>query len=132
MFWRNLRARDESSCELCTGVLETSEHIFSASPRALAVWQTVGIAISTYEHRSPWFLGMELPLPSSVRLDILLLMLWHIWKARNTHIFDKKLMTATDILRRVTYDLDAWSSRYRRHKMDLKRWRDFIHSRCNP
>ncbi|KAF8714952.1 hypothetical protein HU200_027493 [Digitaria exilis] len=131
MFWRNIKTRDESSCEACTGVLETLEHIFSTCPRALVIWQTTEIEISANEHRFPWFLGKEFSLPSNVWLDIILLILWHIWKGRNALIFDHKLMTATDVLRRVTHDLDAWSCRYRRHKMDLKRWRDFINSRCN-
>lgn len=37
MFQRNIRTREDSSCEHCAGVLETSDHIFSECSCAAAV-----------------------------------------------------------------------------------------------
>jgi hypothetical protein len=50
---------------------------------------------------SPWLLGVEINLPDSVRTDVMLLLLWHIWKARNALIFDQQIHNPSDILRKV-------------------------------
>ena len=102
MLRRNICKQEESSCECCPGTLETSEHIFVSCPCARAVWSLLGIAVGDGMHQQPWLLGCELQPPHSVQADVMLLVLWQIWKARNALIFDRATSLPTDVLRRRT------------------------------
>ncbi|KAF8687660.1 hypothetical protein HU200_042577 [Digitaria exilis] len=129
MFRRNIAPIDESYCETCSRY-KTSEHIFSTCPVASDVWRSLGIATPSYGLTQPWFLVKEWPLPSSVHLDDILLLLWHLWKARNVLIFFyRKSITTANSLRCVIGDLDAWSCHYRKNRTKLRLWRDYIFSR---
>ncbi|KAG2562995.1 hypothetical protein PVAP13_8KG307200 [Panicum virgatum] len=130
MLHRNICKQEESSCECCPGTLETSEHIFVSCPCARAVWGLLGIAVGDGMHQQPWLLGCELQLPHSVQADVMLLVLWQIWKARNALIFDRATSLPTDVLRRTIKDMDFWSSRYKKLCLDFDRWRSFLLSCC--
>jgi len=59
---------------------------------------------------------------------MLLLLLWHIWKARNGLIFERQVSTSQDILRRTLKDIDAWSCRYKKLCLEVQAWREWIAS----
>ncbi|KAF8776528.1 hypothetical protein HU200_003243 [Digitaria exilis] len=76
--------------------------------------------------QAPWLIGNHLPLPPQVHLDVILLTIWQIWKARNKLIFDQASSTASDILRHVINDMDFWSCRYKDKKNLLHTWRMYL------
>jgi hypothetical protein len=88
LYHRHIRELSEAYCEQCPLILETDTHILLECPAAMAIWQLIGIDPHPEEFRLPWLLGRELQLPSTVHTDVVLLLLWHIWKARNALIFD--------------------------------------------
>ncbi|KAF8671993.1 hypothetical protein HU200_049813 [Digitaria exilis] len=66
--------------------------------------------------QTPWQIGNNLSLPPQVHLDVILLTMWQIWKARNRLVFYQQSSTVADILRGVISDLDSWSCRYKTKK----------------
>ncbi|KAG2624456.1 hypothetical protein PVAP13_3KG130900 [Panicum virgatum] len=129
MLYRNICKAEESYCESCPGILETADHLFLCCPCTRAVWDHLGITISDNMHRHPWLLGCELQLPHTVQTDVMLLLLWHIWKARNALIFDKQTSSHTDILRRLIKDMEMWRCRYKKLRSDFDRWKSYFLSR---
>ncbi|KAF8653954.1 hypothetical protein HU200_062094 [Digitaria exilis] len=101
--------------------METIEHIFFACPQGQNVWARLGIALWPLEWRFPWLIGTNLALPPSVQLDVVLLTLWHIWKARYTAIFGHHTMTVSGVLHRIISDMDSWSCRYKKLITDWTR-----------
>nr|TKW07520.1 hypothetical protein SEVIR_7G312532v2 [Setaria viridis] len=95
----------------------------------MGVWNLLGISTQSKEFRRPWILCKELHLPEDVHLDVVLLMLWQIWKARNALIFDRKTSLAGDVIRRVINDMDSWSCRYKKTRPQWNCWCDFLCSR---
>jgi hypothetical protein len=51
-------------------------------------------------------MACELHLPLTVHTDVVLLILWHVWKARNSRIFENLNPAPLDIIGRVVKDLD--------------------------
>lgn len=123
---RNIRRAEESFCELCPQELEDDTHIFSICPQATAVWARINIHPSTANCRYPWMIGKELQLPNSVHLDVILLILWQLWKARNAVIFEYKRSSVREIVRKVVQDMERWSERYKKHAEDWSAWRVFL------
>jgi len=78
--------------------------------------------------RRPWDIQVADFLPVTVKLDMLLLILWHIWKARNSLVFERHISSSTDIVRKVLQDLDAWSCRYRKLRSEIQAWRVWLTS----
>jgi len=128
LFHRNIRTLDESWCERCHGVLETDEHIFVGCSTAADVWGRIHVPILGDAFRRPWEIELVAPLPIAVKVDMLLLLLWHIWKARNGLIFERQVSTSQDILRRTLKDIDAWSCRYKKLRLEVQAWREWIAS----
>lgn len=126
LFHKNIRTLEESFCESCAGVLETDTHIFAVCANSSEVWMRLGIPPDTVCTRIPWMIGASLPLPEDVRLDVILTILWHIWKARNNLIFEKQNSTATIIIQKAAKDLEAWSCRYRNQKHLILAWINFL------
>lgn len=126
---RNIRQLDEWFCEVCVTTPETDSHTFSGCPPALGTWGLLGIQPHPHDCRHPWLVGRELQLPGTVLLDVILLILWHIWKALNGVIFDHKHSTPTDILRRVTNDMAQWRVRYKKNRQHWDVWLSFISSK---
>ncbi|KAF8733786.1 hypothetical protein HU200_014633 [Digitaria exilis] len=114
LFHRNIRTFEESYCEHCNEVVETIEHIFILCLNARGVWNRLGVSSRPDSWRHPWLLGTELQLPPSVHHDVILLILWHIWKARNAVIFDHQTSTPRVVLQRVLHDMDPWRCRYKK------------------
>ena len=106
--------------------METDCHIFYECNKACAIWTRLQLAIRETTLRRPWVFAATSPLPDAVRTDVMLLILWHIWKARNAMIFDHQDSSPSDVLRRVISDIDAWSCRYRKTTAELQIWRDWI------
>lgn len=115
LYHRHICTLEESYCEQCPLVSKTDTHVFSDCVAAMAVWHLLGLDPQLDEFRRPWLLGQELHLPLAVNTDVMILVLWHIWKARNGLIFDLMASTAPSILRRVLHDMESWSCRYRKH-----------------
>ena len=126
LYHRNIKTHEESWCEHCHGTMETDGHIFYECNKARAIWTRLQLAIRETTLRRPWVFAATSPLPDAVRTDVMLLILWHIWKARNAMIFDHKDSSPSDVLRRIISDIDAWSCRYRKTAAELQIWRDWI------
>ena len=129
LHYRGIRALEDSMCEHCANELETDDHLFLRCPRARAVWDRLLIDIVGLTPRTPWLFGVSAPLPDQVHIDMILLTLWHIWKARNALIFDRADQTSTVTIRRVAQDCEAWKHRYPTDKLHVERWRDFFLSK---
>jgi len=56
----------------------------------------------------PWDIGVGVPLPDVIGVDFFLLLLWHMWKARNAMIFDQIDSAPRKVFNRVAVDLDAY------------------------
>jgi hypothetical protein len=94
------------------------------------VWRLIGIDPHLEEFRLAWLLGRELQLPSAVHTNnAVLLILWHIWKARNALIFDQTSLSATSTLRRVLHDMESWSYRYKKMFHHWRAWIVYFSSR---
>ncbi|CAD6224490.1 unnamed protein product [Miscanthus lutarioriparius] len=129
LFWKNIKPLEECFCPACDGVLETGDHIFTACPRARKVWDALHCCVSAGLQRLPWLIGQEIDLPATVRMDVTLTVLWHIWKARNTLIFNKENNTAASIIRDVARDLGSWACRFRRAKSHIAAWQTYVQER---
>ena len=101
-------------------------HIFVDYPCAQEIWHRLSFTLHDLTLRRPWDFDLSYPLPEAVRVDMMLLILWHIWKARNAMIFEHQHHSSSDVLRRVVQDIDSWSCRFRRLLTDINVWRDWI------
>ncbi|KAF8673824.1 hypothetical protein HU200_048583 [Digitaria exilis] len=128
MFHRNIKPLGESFCEHCTRVMETDFHIFTECPRATAVWSLITITPRPVNCRFPWLIGQHLPLPQDTHLDVILLILWHVWKARNAAIFDHELIPPRLVLKKVLDDMISWTPRYKKLHQQWHAWKTFINS----
>ena len=73
------------------------------------------------------------PSRNVVRLDIVLLLLWHLWKARNSMVFDQVDSSPCDIINRVCRDIDAWMCRYKKYAMFVRElWRAWLGLLTSP
>ena len=126
---RNIRTLEDSWCVHCNGVSETDVHIFSGCRRAQEVWSRLGVSVQAGLVRRPGDIGAGIPLPDAVRVDAIVLILWHLWKARNAAIFDNANSNSTDVLCRVARDLDSWASRYKKLQTAAQAWRAWL-SHC--
>ena len=122
LYRRSIRKLEEAYCECCPTVMETDEHIFISCPVARQVWRRLGLDADTLDLRRPWQFPLNSMLPDTVCIDVVLLLLWHMWKARNAKIFDHVNSSPLDIIRRVLKDMDLWSCRFRHLHQDLQSW----------
>lgn len=129
LYHRHICSREEASCESCPDSLETADHIFFNCPVALRAWRLIGVQAEGESSTNSWLLGRELRLPSAVQYDAVLLILWHLWKARNARIFDNQHSTERDVLRRVVCDMDHWRRRFKHVEDHWDAWRNHISSR---
>ena len=131
LYRRSIRKLEEAYYECCPTVMETDEHIFISCPVARQVWRRLGLDADTLDPRRPWQFPLNSMLPDTVCIDVVLLLLWHMWKARNAKIFDHVNSSPLDIIRRVLKDMDLWSCRFRRLHQDLQSWRSWLASVTN-
>jgi hypothetical protein len=80
-----------------------------ACPRAARVWDRLNINIQAGDQKTPWFIGQTINLLAEVRLDMMLIILWHIWKARDTLIFEAADITTLGVLRSAIKNAGAWA-----------------------
>ena len=90
------------------------------------VWGALGVTPNPDTTRQPWLILLGSSLPEQVRIDVALLLLWQIWKARNALIFDRISSTPSDILRKAVKDIDGWSCRYNSLRPHLAAWKIFF------
>ena len=100
---RNIRALEHSWCAHCPGVLETDAHIFAGCHKAHDVWECLGISLHGDLVQRPGDIGIGVTLSDAIRVHFFLLLLWHIWKARNSMIFYLLDSTPHAVLRRVVF-----------------------------
>jgi len=101
-YW-NIRALEDSWCVHYSGILETDAHIFAGCHKAHDVWECLGMSLHGDLVQRPWDIGVGVTLPDAIRVDFFLLLLWHIWKARNSMIFYQLDSTPHAVLRRVAF-----------------------------
>ncbi|PAN22040.1 hypothetical protein PAHAL_3G508900 [Panicum hallii] len=111
LYHRHTKPLDESWCERCHGVLETDEHIFNGCSTVLGVLGRLHICIKGDSFRRSWKIVMATALPEAVHVDMILLILWHIW---NGLIFEHQDLSPVDVLRKTLKDINAWSYRYKK------------------
>ena len=88
-------------------ILETDEHIFVGCSAAIGTWGRLHITILGDTFRRPWELDLAVALPKAVKVDMLLLIHWHIWKTRNGRVFflESHSTTKTPTTRTHTHTL---------------------------
>ena len=64
-------------------MLETEDHIFLDCPAAIDVWTALGVTWTGGDVRVPWSATPSADLPLEVWKDVILIILWQIWKPRN-------------------------------------------------
>jgi hypothetical protein len=55
-------------------------------------------------------------------VDAMLIVLWHIWKARNAMIFNTDDLSSTAVLRGALNDLGRWACHFKGSKHLLTEW----------
>ena len=60
---------------------------------------------------------------------MVLIILWHIWKARNAMIFNADDIVVVGVLRLIAKDIDLWACRYKNQL--VLAWRDYVLNCCN-
>ena len=128
LYRRSIRPLEEPYCERCPTVTESDVHLFFNCPLAQGTWSALGFAPNPAIVRQPWLLCLSADLPEQVHVDVIPLLLWHNWKARNAMIFDHIDSTPRNIIRRVVQDIDAWSCRFNQLKPDLLVWKTWLQS----
>lgn len=111
--------------------METNDHIFASCPRARRIWDLLKIAIGEGDQRRPAAIGASLDFPPSVRLDVVLVLLWNIWKSRNALIFDGKDSAPSEVLRASYRDLIVWACKYKDAHVLIRAWANYIQN-CIP
>ncbi|KAG2608927.1 hypothetical protein PVAP13_4KG005381, partial [Panicum virgatum] len=104
----------------------TDEHLFKECNISSRVWGSLHISIRNDSFRRPWETDPVNTLPKTVSVDMLLMLLWHIWKARNDLVFDRHDLSPTGIIRKTLRDIDTWSCRYKRVRPDVYVWRELL------
>lgn len=61
-------------------------------------------------------------------MDVMLVVIWHIWKARNTLIFNAVDEDTASVLRGVVRDLSLWACCFGSHKGLVCDWALYIQS----
>ena len=99
-----------SMCASCSAE-ETAVHIFTSCARAASTWRRLGLG--PFDSVGG-ILSSPPAAPTSPPLwkDGLLVLLWHIWKARNNATFNGVDCDVGDILSRTADDIMLWSHRY--------------------
>jgi hypothetical protein len=68
------------------------------------VWDRLNINLLDGDQKLPWTIGRTINLPAKVHMDMMLIILWHIWKARNALIFEAEDITTAGALRAAIKD----------------------------
>lgn len=99
------------SCPRCDHAVDDRNHLFFTCPAARRVWSTIGIRPRF--NPTAEFFNTPPPhmLPSSVRLFMLLLILWKIWDARNKKVFQSLEIDANSTVKAILDDLVVWAHR---------------------
>ncbi|KAF8676060.1 hypothetical protein HU200_047565 [Digitaria exilis] len=105
---RNIRPLEDSGCETCLGHPRHRGH--------------------PEEFQEPRLHGLSLGLPEEVRVDAVLVVLWHIWKARNALIFDQETTSPQQTIRRMVAVMEQWRRRCRGLGSQWMAWADYLGS----
>jgi hypothetical protein len=108
----NLLAKGCGTSDTCASCScpEDSRHIFFDCSVASDVWRLLGV--TPVPGSSIWDLRCPIVLPPQVWRLTIAAILWSLWKARNSVVFDNKPTLLPAILRRATDDVALWSHRF--------------------
>jgi hypothetical protein len=100
-----------STCAACP-VVETGRHLFFDCMLSSSIWAALGVTIPAGSF-SIW----KLPRPPAAAANVWqagsVVLLWHIWKARNDLVFNNNnTSTPQVVLRRAADDLLVWRWRF--------------------
>ncbi|KAJ1256555.1 hypothetical protein BS78_K007300, partial [Paspalum vaginatum] len=126
LFHKNIKPLGKCFCSICPGILETATHIFMDCCKVTEVWQSLGIAVTEEELQEPSLIGRGLPFRASVRLVMVILLLWRIWLSRNRLIFDDVRESTRQVVDGFLWDYNFWSCRFKRQEIHVLAWRDFL------
>ena len=97
----------------------------SSSIAAVRTKSGLGWGNNAWCTQTPWLIGCH-----QTRTDATLILLWHLWKARNAKIFEQLVLPPREVIRRAAQDLDVWCFRYRRTPHQILAWHDYFFSYC--
>ncbi|XP_004966665.1 uncharacterized protein LOC101779074 [Setaria italica] len=118
-------------CAYC-GEHEDQHHILLQCPPAKLVWRAIGwpAAPDLLDFRELWALpALPDETPPAVRSAIITAILWNIWKARNSWIFDSSLHSAATTVCNIAGDLRLWTYRVKSTLASdfLRMWAQQLH-----
>jgi len=125
LLYKNIRSRSESNCECCPGILETED---LDCLLVVSLWTRLQITWNGGDIRVPWSAKHPDSLPASVWKDVILIVLWQVWKAWNSLIFELVDRSLSNVIRLIVHEIDCWSHRYVKHRQQMWAWRDFFGS----
>lgn len=132
LFTKHILERAANDCPRCTSTLETGHHLFFACPSARQLYQRLDLTLGVISMENPWELPCPLPTLRCVWDDVVIMLMWRLWKSRNDIVFNRQETTTAANVRFLIADLDIWGYRYKdhRHIAALARWRAYLTSRC--
>jgi hypothetical protein len=107
---------DDSSCELCWGAAEDSDHIILRCPFALQVWTTLSIDMVSIDVSHIWDAPRPSRIPPRHFDSFLLLVSWHLWKHRNSVVFEREAPPHARFWTACKQDPRLWSCRWPAHE----------------
>lgn len=85
----NIWKPEESSCQNFTDILESGDHIFVYCPIAFHIWELGLLGNSSRRRRATSPMPMDAcPTRPELRMDMILVVLWRFWIARNRLTFE--------------------------------------------
>jgi hypothetical protein len=122
----------DSSCPRCDHPLEDATHLGILCPRAVQVWQLLGL------HPPPdinhlWDTVTPPGLDINIWPTVALAIIWKLWDSRNAQVFRSETHSALDTLRNVISDFTLWVFRFKDPvcREAALSWRLFLSSHCN-
>lgn len=101
----------DASCSLCSGGVETIEHVLRDCTMAASIWFSSPLSFRVHEARNiAWVDWIASLAPSLARdsFDLVLMSIWHIWKERNALMWQGSTRHPLDI----NYNAQAWLVEY--------------------
>lgn len=103
----------DTSCHFCADEAETTWQVFFICPRSLQVrrkshlWEHIDAQISNRAGAKDQLFILLTTLEAN-HSKLFSMLLWSIWKSRNSKVWDSVLETTETVIMRVTMLLDQW------------------------
>jgi hypothetical protein len=112
------------ACELC--ILQTPEtavHLFLRCNFAKACWDSIGVTAVTTRHMPQTFRAIKDTLVVPFFMEIIILMIWSLWRTRNDWIFNNIDPSVAECRRKLKAELSLLLLRARQdHIPALDAW----------